>query len=180
MRNSFMTRRATNLPGAKIWGKASVKDYPRNKVDCDSLSEPGDVGAMALSAATSWVFRRSAGILRSFLIVTALVSFNLANVARAAELSKPDLDTENRVQALIPDIEEYIPSGMKGFDVPPRLAGIVAGDKILYAKGFGVRSRRFVVLFCATQKVPLASWQTACAVRKVFWAYWADACAAPK
>jgi hypothetical protein len=141
MRNSFMTRGATNLSGAKIWGKASVKDYPRNKVDCDSLSEPGDVGAMALSAATSWVFRRSAGMLRSFLIVTALVSFNLANVARAVELSKPDLDTENRVQALIPDIEEYIASGMKGFDVP----GL--GDKIVYAKGFGVRSRRFVVLF---------------------------------
>jgi CubicO group peptidase (beta-lactamase class C family) len=42
---------------------------------------------------------------------------------------------------MIPDIEAYIASGMKGFDVPGVAIGIVAGDGLVYAKGFGVRSK---------------------------------------
>jgi hypothetical protein len=38
---------------------------------------------------------------------------------------------ENRVQARIPEIEAYIASGMKGFDVPGVAIGIVAGDKLV-------------------------------------------------
>jgi len=30
---------------------------------------------------------------------------------------------------------------MKGFDVPGLAIGIVAGDRLVYAKGFGVRSK---------------------------------------
>src|SRR5262249_58718850 len=46
---------------------------------------------------------------------------------------------EGRIQTLIPDIEAYVASGMKAFDVPGLAIGIVVGDKLVYAKGFGVR-----------------------------------------
>ena len=70
-----------------------------------------------------------------------LASSDLKNVAWAAEPSKTDAAIEDRVQGLIPDIEAYITSGMKEFDVPGLAIGIVAGDKLIYAKGFGVRSK---------------------------------------
>jgi CubicO group peptidase (beta-lactamase class C family) len=66
---------------------------------------------------------------------------NLSDIARAAEQSKTDAAMVGRVQALIPDIETYIFSGMKGFDVPGLAIGIVANDKLVYAKGFGMRSK---------------------------------------
>src|SRR5262249_29046402 len=48
---------------------------------------------------------------------------------------------EQRVQALVPSLEDYIAANMKGFDVPGLAIGIVTGDKLIYAKGFGVRRR---------------------------------------
>jgi CubicO group peptidase (beta-lactamase class C family) len=48
---------------------------------------------------------------------------------------------ETRIQGLVPDLERYITSGMKGFDVPGLAIGIVANDKLVYAKGFGVRAK---------------------------------------
>ena len=45
------------------------------------------------------------------------------------------------MQALIPELEAYIQSGMKAFDVPGLAVGIVIGDRLVYAKGFGVRSK---------------------------------------
>jgi CubicO group peptidase (beta-lactamase class C family) len=48
---------------------------------------------------------------------------------------------ETRIQGLIPDLERYVTSGMKAFDVPGLAIGIVANDKLVYAKGFGVRSK---------------------------------------
>ena len=85
--------------------------------------------------------RGIAGLLRAFLIIVALIGFDRDNATRAADVSKSDTATEDRVQALIPDMEAYIASGMKGFDVPGLALGIVAGDKLIYAKGFGVRSK---------------------------------------
>jgi len=59
--------------------------------------------------------------------------------APAAEV-KTDPALETRVQTLIPDLEAYIQSGMKAFDVPG--LGIVTGDRLVYARGFGgVRSK---------------------------------------
>ena len=63
------------------------------------------------------------------------------NATRAADVSRSDTATEDCVQALIPDMEAYIARGMQGFDVPGLALGIVAGDKLIYAKGFGVRSK---------------------------------------
>src|SRR5262252_7581497 len=85
--------------------------------------------------------RGIAGVSRAFLIIVALIGFDPDNATRAADVSKSDTATEDRVQALIPDIEAYIASGMRGFDVPGLALGIVAGDKLIYAKGFGVRSK---------------------------------------
>jgi CubicO group peptidase (beta-lactamase class C family) len=76
----------------------------------------------------------------SLTIVVAL-SLNLPNTAKAAEPSKTEATIEGRVQELIPDIEAYITSGMKGFDIPGLAIGIVADDRLMYAKGFGVRSK---------------------------------------
>ena len=46
-----------------------------------------------------------------------------------------------RIQELIPSLEGYITTGMKAFDVPGLAIGIVAGDKLIYAKGFGGRRK---------------------------------------
>src|SRR5262245_30849451 len=52
-----------------------------------------------------------------------------------------DAAIEQRIQDLAPDLERYVASGMKAFDVPGLALGIVAGDKLVYAKGFGQRSK---------------------------------------
>jgi CubicO group peptidase (beta-lactamase class C family) len=57
------------------------------------------------------------------------------------EPSKTAAAMEDRVQALIPEIESYTASGMKAFDVPGLAMGIVAGDQLVYARGFGVRRK---------------------------------------
>ena len=83
--------------------------------------------------------RRVGGVFLSFLMM--LAAANLLNMARAVEPSKTAAATEQRVHTLIPELEAYIASGMKRFDTPGLAIGIVAGDKLIYAKGFGVRSK---------------------------------------
>jgi len=78
--------------------------------------------------------------LSSLTIVVAL-TLNPSNTAKATEPSKTKATMEDRVQELIPDIEAYIVSGMKGFDIPGLSIGIVANNRLVYAKGFGVRSK---------------------------------------
>ncbi|MBF9233169.1 serine hydrolase [Microvirga alba] len=46
-----------------------------------------------------------------------------------------------RITRLIPEFETYLQSGMKDFKVPGVAVGIVHDDKLIYAKGFGVRER---------------------------------------
>jgi CubicO group peptidase (beta-lactamase class C family) len=64
-----------------------------------------------------------------------------SRVARAESQSKSAASMEPRISALIPDLEAYIQSGMKAYDVPGVAVGIVSGDRLVYAKGFGVRSK---------------------------------------
>jgi len=99
------------------------------------------LSSLAVTVLCVGCYRCVRGVFLSFLMIAALVSFNLANVARAVDSSKTDAVMEDRVQTRIPDIEAYITSGMKGFDVPGVAIGIVAGDKLVYAKGFGMRSK---------------------------------------
>src|SRR5262249_37833336 len=63
---------------------------------------------------------------------------NVPEAALTAEPTKPDQALEARIQAVIPDVERYISSGMKAFDVPGLGIGIIANDKLVYGKGFGV------------------------------------------
>jgi CubicO group peptidase (beta-lactamase class C family) len=59
----------------------------------------------------------------------------------AAEPPTADAAMAARVQALIPDLQAYATRGMKAFDDPGLVIGIVDGDKLAYVQGFGVRGK---------------------------------------
>jgi CubicO group peptidase (beta-lactamase class C family) len=50
-------------------------------------------------------------------------------------------DMEARIPALVPDLERLVTTGMQAFDVPGAVVGIVAGDRLVYSKSFGVRRK---------------------------------------
>jgi hypothetical protein len=85
-------------------------------------------------------FQVSKRKLFSVVAATVLACFTLLSVTFAA--GQPDPTTEQRAEALIPDLEAYIANGMKAFDLPGLAIGIVSGNKLVYAKGFGVRSKK--------------------------------------
>jgi CubicO group peptidase (beta-lactamase class C family) len=87
------------------------------------------------------VYRRVLVVFLSSLTIVVALTLTLSNSARAAEPSTTKAKMEDRVQELIPDIEAYITTGMKGFDIPGLSIGIVADNRLVYAKGFGVRSK---------------------------------------
>jgi CubicO group peptidase (beta-lactamase class C family) len=77
---------------------------------------------------------------RSLPIVVAAVLSCAAPPAKAQPAAlNPAM--EARIQALIPDLEAYTASAMQAFGVPGLAIGVVAGDRLVYAKGFGVRSK---------------------------------------
>ena len=77
---------------------------------------------------------------RAFVAAVAALSIAAQTVA-AAEATSSENSIEQRIQALVPSLEEYVSANMKSFDVPGVAIGIVAGNKLVYAKGFGVRSK---------------------------------------
>ncbi len=88
---------------------------------------------------------RAAAAVSSMACAAALVgfaaSFIAAQTAAAAEATPSEVSIEQRIQALVPSLEDYVSANMKSFDVPGLAIGIIAGDKLVYAKGFGVRSK---------------------------------------
>jgi CubicO group peptidase (beta-lactamase class C family) len=64
-----------------------------------------------------------------------------AQTAAAAEATPSETSIKQQIQALAPSLEDYVSANMKSFDVPGLAIGIVAGDKLIYAKGFGVRTK---------------------------------------
>lgn len=62
-------------------------------------------------------------------------------VANAAGRARADEAMEARIEALVPELEAYITKGMQDFDLPGLAIGVVASDRLVYAKGFGVRRR---------------------------------------
>src|SRR5262245_55706911 len=99
----------------------------------------GVVRTMSLNSRTRG---RSIGVrmlLRASALGAMLAAYPIGVCAATAESPSPSI--EERVQALAPDLEAYIAASMKGFDVPGLAIGIVAGDKLVYAKGFGIRSK---------------------------------------
>jgi CubicO group peptidase (beta-lactamase class C family) len=73
-------------------------------------------------------------------IVIAALSCALPLVAQAQPVGVSPA-TEARIQALVPDLEAYANNAMQTFGVPGFAIGIVSGDRLVYAKGFGVRSK---------------------------------------
>ncbi len=61
-------------------------------------------------------------------------------LAAAGPETPPD-DAPSRVRGLIPEFEGYVQSGMSAFGVPGAAVAIVSGDRTVYSKGFGVRSK---------------------------------------
>jgi CubicO group peptidase (beta-lactamase class C family) len=88
---------------------------------------------------------RAATALSSLVCAAALIgfaaSFIVAQTAAAVEATPSESSIEQRIEALVPSLESYVSANMKSFDVPGVAVGIVAGDKLVYAKGFGVRSK---------------------------------------
>src|SRR5262245_54423375 len=74
-------------------------------------------------------------------LATVLLCLQPPTVAWAQSQSNSAAPMEARITAVIPALEAYIQSGMKAFDVPGLAIGIVTGDRLVYAKGFGVRSK---------------------------------------
>ncbi len=74
-------------------------------------------------------------------LVLAMASVTLPHLARADEPAATDTAMAARIEAMSPDLDAYATNGMKVFDVPGLAIGIVVGDKLVYAKGFGVRSK---------------------------------------
>jgi CubicO group peptidase (beta-lactamase class C family) len=92
------------------------------------------------SAPPRGALRGPAQMVLAGLIAIALSSVTMRNAAWAQPgNSGPAM--EARIQALIPELEAYVAGGMKAFDVPGLAIGIVTGDRLVYAKGFGVRSK---------------------------------------
>src|SRR5262245_63657428 len=103
-------------------------------------SRSSDVVAPAGSSVGPRVYRQATAIWLP-LVMAALCIVHSPNGSPAAAATQTQPPMEERVRALIPDLEAYIASGMKAFDVPGLAIGIVTGDKLVYAKGFGVRSK---------------------------------------
>jgi CubicO group peptidase (beta-lactamase class C family) len=82
--------------------------------------------------------RRGTGRLLRGLRFAAIVGCAGAVIPPALATSPQGADFPG---ALVPSLESYIAKGMKTYDAPGVAIGIVAGDKLVYSKGFGVRSK---------------------------------------
>src|SRR5215831_12683197 len=74
-------------------------------------------------------------------LTAVLLCLPSSTVTWAQSQSNSATPMDARISALIPALEAYIQSGMKAFDVPGLAIGIVTGDRLVYAKGFGVRGK---------------------------------------
>jgi CubicO group peptidase (beta-lactamase class C family) len=68
-------------------------------------------------------------------VLTAVTAMSLPSASAAQESMAAS------IKALTPDLETYIASGMKAYDNPGLAIGIVTGDRLVYAKGFGVKQK---------------------------------------
>lgn len=81
---------------------------------------------------------RTGGALSAAAAFTILALAVAGPAAQAADAGTP---MDARIQALEPELEAYVTAGMKAFDTPGLAIGIVSGDRLVYAHGFGVRSK---------------------------------------
>jgi CubicO group peptidase (beta-lactamase class C family) len=85
-------------------------------------------------------FRHVMDVVLPFMIALC-VTATLSNEAWAVERQKSEQSIEAIIDAQIPAVATYIASGMKAFDSPGVAIGIVANDRLVFSKGFGVRSK---------------------------------------
>ena len=84
--------------------------------------------------------------LRAALSAAAIVAASAVAVPSwaqpAPDAQMPDAQTlRTRIDGLIPAFEAYFQEGMKSFQVPGAAIGIVLDDRLIYAKGFGVKEQ---------------------------------------
>src|SRR5262245_47302856 len=103
-------------------------------------SRQRDVVAPAGSSVGPRMYRQAMAVWLQ-LSMAALCIANSPSGSQAAAATPTPPPMEERVRALIPGLEAYLASGMQAFDVPGLAIGIVAGDTLVYAKGFGVRRK---------------------------------------
>lgn len=72
----------------------------------------------------------------ALLFCVPLLAATPAELAVAAE---PNPAAPVGIAALESELEDYVAAGMKAFDAPGLAIGIVAGDRLVYSRGFGVR-----------------------------------------
>jgi CubicO group peptidase (beta-lactamase class C family) len=78
---------------------------------------------------------------RVFPAVLIAVALYLPTAVPAEETTRPASDVTLRVKELIPEIEAYVESGMKAFDSPGVALGVVVDDRLVFARGFGLRDK---------------------------------------
>jgi CubicO group peptidase (beta-lactamase class C family) len=84
---------------------------------------------------------RHIAFIRTFPFIASIALSCAIPPAASAQPIAANPAIEARIQALIPDLETYTRSAMQAFGVPGLAIGIVAGDRLVYAKGFGVRGK---------------------------------------
>jgi CubicO group peptidase (beta-lactamase class C family) len=71
-------------------------------------------------------------------IIGAALLFGIAAISGMSGASAQQ-PSQAAIEALLPEFEKQVAEGMKAFSVPGVAVGIVHDDKLIYAKGFGVR-----------------------------------------
>lgn len=79
------------------------------------------------------------GLYKPAIMIAAAAAVPAMAAGATPTATASDLDGE--VRKLEPEIERYVTSGMAAFDVPGAAIGIVAGDRLIYAKDFGKRRK---------------------------------------
>jgi CubicO group peptidase (beta-lactamase class C family) len=102
-------------------------------------SVPSQYPTFGDSSAYQWLLRFGNGLLPVLLAVILGAAY--AQWLPGAEPSNLEQSAAERIHALAPSLESYVASGMKAFDVPGVAIGMVAGDELIYSKGFGIRSK---------------------------------------
>jgi CubicO group peptidase (beta-lactamase class C family) len=78
---------------------------------------------------------------RAFYKPAIVLAAAAAGPAAASAETGAAAGIEDRIRRLEPELERYIERGMADFDVPGAAVGIIAGDRLVYARGFGKRRK---------------------------------------
>ncbi len=125
-----------------------------------TLRTRGDeASAMAASAKFLWCVRNTVSLLAFVIALTeswAWAATSAPPPALTSEMAPkvqaltPEMgahiqaltpEMEARVHAVAPELERYMTAGMKAFDVPGAVIGIVSADRLLWSKAIGLKRK---------------------------------------